>query len=469
MTQQYALSLTQDQHVRLHAHLFPGDGREAAAILLCRDAKPVRPKLMVVDILLVDHAACPVRTATRLTWPGEALSDAIDQAEDNGLSVILLHSHPGGFLGFSAVDDDSDAESMTAIFAGWAGQSPAAGHGSAVMTPDGRMIARLYDRDGDCRAVERVGVIGDDIVFWFDGAPVQSAPPMAFGSDMTALLGRLHICVVGVSGTGSILAEQAARMGVGRLTLIDFDRIEAKNLNRILNSSKTDADRQTLKVEMFAKAVRRYSPGTVVEIIPATIASREGVFAAAAADVVFSCVDSAEGRQVADVVAQAFMLPLIDMGVTIPTRQLESGGCAIAEVSGRIDYVKPGGSTLGDRGVYTGASLRAEYLARVAPETFEAERAEGYIKGAPQQAPSVIALNMRAASAAMLEFVARLCPFRHEPNETRARTVFALADGDEDLSAESEFRASGLFSIGHGIHDPMLAGVLAQSASGVSQ
>ena len=34
---------------------------------------------------------------------------------------------------------------------------------------------------------------------------------MAFTSEMRAWLGRMSVCVIGVSGTGSLVAEQLAR------------------------------------------------------------------------------------------------------------------------------------------------------------------------------------------------------------------------------------------------------------------
>jgi hypothetical protein len=211
-----------------------------------------------------------------------------------------------------------------------------------------------------------------------------------------------------------------------------------------------------LKVDVFARAIADYRPQARVVCLAASIATRKAVLAAAAADVIFCCVDTAEGRQIVDLLAQAFMIPLFDMGVSIPTRRTPQGAAAVAEVSGRIDYVQPGGSTLGDRGVYTPASLRAEYLAQAAPDVYARERAEGYIKGAPEQAPSVIALNMRAASAAMLEFISRAFPYRHSPNRAHARTLFGLADGDEDLSGEDEISRAGAIPVGSGASEPLL-------------
>ncbi|WP_370057284.1 HesA/MoeB/ThiF family protein [Sinorhizobium fredii] len=446
--------MTGRQHGQLHSHLFPGDGLEAAAVLLCRDAGVSDHKLMVVDVTLVPHDQCR-RSPYLLVWPGQFIADAINVAEEDGLSIILLHSHPGGFRQFSDLDNESDAEVIASIFAGWAGDAPRAGHGSAIMMPDGELIGRVYDNRHQCRSVDVVSVVGDVIRFWRHGCESSEAP-MAFGAGMTRELGKLHACIIGVSGTGSIVAEQLARMGFGKMTLIDYDLVEAKNLNRILNSTLSDANSNARKVDMFAAAIASYRADLEVVTVGQTIASREAVLAAAEADVIFSCVDSAEGRHIADRIARAFMIPLFDVGVSIPTRRRPDGHTAIAEVIGRVDYIQPSGSTLSDRAVYTAASLRAEYLARVAPESYASELEAGYIKGTIEEAPSVIALNMRAASAAVLEFVARAFPFRHEGNAGMARSVFALADGDEDHFREADFPNSGILEVAVGVREPLL-------------
>ena len=173
------------------------------------------------------------------------------------------------------------------------------------------------------------------------------------------------------------------------------------------------------------------------------------------ADVVVCCVDTHRGRMLADRLASVFLLPLFDVGVAIPTRRVGEG-LAIAEVTGRIDYVQPGGSSLGDRGVYTPATLQAEALAEADPRAHAAQVKAGYIEGLPEQAPSVIALNMRAASACMMEFIARAYPFRQEPNSAYARTRFMLAEAFEEFTAEAEFKARKSSILAHGSCEPLL-------------
>lgn len=109
-----------------------------------------------------------------------------------------------------------------------------------------------------------------------------------------------------------------------------------------------------------------------------------------------------------------------------------------------------------DRGVYNAPLLEAEYLARAAPHALSRKIADGYLRGMAEEAPGVITLNMRAASACVVEFIARMFPFRQFPNEARARSIFMLAEGDEDVFAESQFTAGSRFPVALGVTDPLL-------------
>lgn len=449
-----ALVLAGIQHERLRAHLLPGDGLEAAAILLCSRSAPPRIRLLVRDIVLVPYDACRIRRPDSLTWPGSYIEDAVDRAEAENLTVILIHSHPGGLFAFSSTDDESDQLVIPSLL-----QSQGSFHGSAVMIPDGAIRARCYGTDMKPRPIELVTVSGHDLLYWWNSDAENGKclkRPIAFTSAMSRELGRLTAAFIGVSGTGSISAEQGCRLGFGRTKLIDFDRLELRNLNRILNSTLRDVETRRLKVDMFAEAVAKYRGDSVAEPIPLSMLTQEAVIAAGQCDVLFCCVDSLEARQIADLVAAAYLLPLFDVGVIIPVR--DAGGVpAIADVCGRIDYVQPGRSSLRDRGVYTPESLRAEYLKTRAPEVYRHELEAGYIPGLIDEAPAVITLNMRASAACMNEFIARAYPYRHDRNELYARTRFSLAACEEEFTPESAFTPCVDTSIlGRGSLEPLL-------------
>lgn len=449
------LVMTEALHSALREHLFPGDGLEAAAILICTRHEGERTKLLAKSVISVPHGAC-VRKKDFINWPGDYLDMAVAQSEESQSSILLIHSHPGGFLGFSELDDESDQITMRSLFAG-----VEVIHGSAVMIPDGRVLARTYDNSQCPSPVSLVSVIGDDIRLYFDGVEElavlngSSAPPMAFSSEMTQALAKLSVAVIGVSGTGSVVAEQVARLGFGEIILVDHDRVEEKNLNRILNSTLEDAASSASKVEMFASSIERVRGKGVARPIAKSIGTREAVLAVADADILFCCVDTRFARMIADRIASRFLIPLFDVGVLIPTMN-DGSGVMIAGVYGRIDYVQPGGSTLAARQVYTGELLRAESLLAASPEAYQQQLQHGYIQGFHEEAPAVISLNMLAASTCVMEFLARAFPMREESNCNYARTMIKFREAEQEFTAENDFPQAADPGLALGAAEPLL-------------
>ena len=446
MSANSTLALAGVSHKALMRHLFPGDSLEAAALLICSRGPGPRRRLLVRDVLAIPHLECE-REQHWINWPGRYLEDAIELASVHSESIIAIHSHPFGNLEFSMADDKSDAIVMPSLFHGIETE-----HGSAIITADGRIRARTYSPRMLSTNIDLVTVAGDEIQFWWKD--ILKGPVLPFSSAMTTDLSRQVACVIGVSGTGSVVAEQLSRLGFGVVILIDYDKIEIKNLNRILNSTKKDAELHSSKVEMFARAIESHRGQGVGHPVDASILSRDAVLAASQSDVLFCCVDTLEARRIADLIAAAFLLPLIDVGVSIPVRKTNVG-VSIADVCGRIDYVQPGSSRLQDRGVYTPESLRAEYLRRVDPKSFQQEADAGYIRGIQDEAPAVISLNMAAAAMAVNEYIARVYPYRVDANERYARTIFSLKNREEDCYPESHFTATQE-ELGRGDLEPLL-------------
>ncbi len=427
-----SLTLTAELHESAIRHLFPGDGLEAAAILVCARTPGPRVRLLARKLLPVPYDQCD-RQSDYLRWPGTAIEEAIELAEGESLSLVLLHSHPGGLFAFSRLDDASDRITMPGLF-----QAIDAVHGSAIMVPSGAMLGRIYQSDLSSKTVDFVAVPGQDLKWWWgDGKYAQR--PLAFTSQTTAELGLLRAGVIGVSGTGSIVAEQAARLGFGEVLLIDFDHIEPRNLNRILNSTLDDAKEKRSKVEVFTRAIDSYRGKGVAVPHHGSIMERDAVLAASQCDVLFCCVDTHDARQLADLAGAAFLIPLFEVGVTIPTGLDDQGMSRIIDVRARIDYVRPGGPTLQDRGVYSQETLRAEQLRRHDPAAHAAELGAGYIKGTIEQAPSVVTLNMR-----------------FDGNARFVRRELSIADGEEEFSEEAVFSVAPNPILGRGDQEPLL-------------
>ena len=55
----------------------------------------------------------------------------------------------------------------------------------------------------------------------------------AWGPQKQQMIARLHVGIVGCGSVGSVIAEALLKTGVRQITLIDFDTVELKNLDRL--------------------------------------------------------------------------------------------------------------------------------------------------------------------------------------------------------------------------------------------
>jgi tRNA A37 threonylcarbamoyladenosine dehydratase len=83
------------------------------------------------------------------------------------------------------------------------------------------------------------------------------------GEDGIARLGRATATVIGVGGVGSFAAEALVRSGVGRVVLVDHDRICVTNVNRQLHAMKGTLGKP--KVEVMAERLRQINPDATIE------------------------------------------------------------------------------------------------------------------------------------------------------------------------------------------------------------
>ena len=448
------LTLTGRQHADLRAHLSPGDGCEAVAIASCaRRRGPDRHRLLVRRLTPIPYEACTDREPDRVTWPTDVLPPLLHEAARHGWSIVKIHGHrrPSPF---SAIDDRADRSLLPSIYA-WTEGGP---HGSAIMFPDGRMMGRLVDEHRTFHPFASVNVVGDDLSFWPSRDRTGPVPEFArrvaqtFGAGTYDRLRRLRIAVVGCSGTGSPLIEQLARNCVGGLVLVDPDHIEEKNLNRIVNATMHDARHARLKVEVAARAVRAMDLGTEVAALPVNLFDPDAVRAVAGCDVVFGCMDSVDGRHLLNKLATFYLVPYFDLGVKLEA----DGKGGVDQVCGTVHYLQPGGSSLLSRHVYTMEQVRAAGLYRTDPAAYRSQLHDGYIRGVQEDQPAVIQLNTLLASLAVNELLARLHPYRLDPNGDYAVHRLSLSHGIYEHERDGDPCSMLSRHVGRGDVDPLL-------------
>ena len=451
-----ALRLAQHHYEIVRRHLFPGDGKEAIALLLCgRREGEDRRILTVREIAPVPYDDCSVRTPDRVVWSTDILDRLMAKIWKSGLSIVKIHSHPGGYDRFSPMDDESDS-ALSISFDGLFAEGRL--HGSAIMLPDGFIFGRELIGGKIGRDLKSVMIAGDDIRFYSRLNSERSEEDdlrnrQAFGAGTVSLLQSLRVAVIGNSGTGSIVIEQLGRLGVGEFVFVDPDSIEAKNLNRILNATSEDAVRGTPKVLVAKRMLDSLGRGQEVLPLQMNLDSVEAVHRVAECDVIFGCVDTAEGRNLANRIAAYYVIPYIDVGV----RLVADGQGSVESIAGAVNYYKPGGATLLDRGAITSEQVRAEETRRIDPARYREMRRQRYIQGIEEDRPAVISVNAFFAALAVNEFLARIHGFRNVSN-----SEFSIVRGDLcefALHREPEEGLSGrhlLKEVGVGDCDPLI-------------
>ena len=99
-----------------------------------------------------------------------------------------------------------------------------------------------------------------------------------------------HVLIIGMGGLGSPVAIYLAAAGVGKLTLVDFDKVDLTNLQRQIVHSTADIGRP--KVESARERLLALNPEITVEVIDHKLEGDELLAAVAAADVVVDASDN---------------------------------------------------------------------------------------------------------------------------------------------------------------------------------
>lgn len=135
------------------------------------------------------------------------------------------------------------------------------------------------------------------------------------GSEALERVRRSRVLVVGAGAVGGEVAKNLAMLGVGRIDLVDHDRIEITNLNRCVFFSVEDAAAGTPKVEAVARGCRRFAPEVEVVAHETTIETApEEVWRA---DLVALAVDDNRARLAVNlrVLGESRGLPLVDAAI----------------------------------------------------------------------------------------------------------------------------------------------------------
>lgn len=122
-----------------------------------------------------------------------------------------------------------------------------------------------------------------------------------------------HVVVIGAGGIGSPALQYLAAAGLGRLSVIDRDRVELSNLQRqtIFGNDDIGAPKATAA----ATALANINPGVRVDAIDTTIDRENAAALIAGADAVLDGTDSFATRLIVADACLAARIPLVSAAV----------------------------------------------------------------------------------------------------------------------------------------------------------
>ena len=98
-------------------------------------------------------------------------------------------------------------------------------------------------------------------------SPLFERSHILIGDEGITRLQDSHVLIAGIGGVGSFVAEALARLGVGKLTLVDHDVVSSSNLNRQLVALHSSLEQN--KTDVMANRIQDINPDCEVATLNA--------------------------------------------------------------------------------------------------------------------------------------------------------------------------------------------------------
>lgn len=397
------------------------DTERGAALYLNYDAESDR--YLVHDIEIAEEDDRLAATEVEITFAPLFLTRITRRARQRQVHLAIVHTHPLGCENFSCVDDRTE-EGLAEFIRS---RNPASQAFSMILC-GGTLKARRF---ATFEAIT-VRYVGREVKFSGLIAPEAEnnqrydRQVMAFGARAQSTLNRMRAAIVGLGGTGSVVAQQLAYLGLGDFVLIDPDRVEETNLNRVVGANAGSVGRT--KVDVAAEMIIGVRPQARVSRHETSVISEQGRRLLCSVDCIFVCTDSHVSRAFISEFAYQYLVPAFDVGVSI-----NACGGAVQAVTGRTQMLAPGLPCLLCSNALDARVIREELM------TPEQRAADPYFNEGGVKQPAVISINSTMVSLAVTMFLAA---FAGIPSRARWQSYDALGGGVRVLATKTDLDCS---------------------------
>ena len=186
-----------------------------------------------------------------------------------------------------------------------------------------------------------------------------------------------------------MLTEQLAHLGVGALTVVDFDVVKEVNLSRLIGSTRSDLGAK--KVDVLQRLVAGIDPAVRFHRVDGDIADLNVAQRLLGCDFIFLATDTITSRLVFNAIVHRYLIPGVQIGAKVDVGQAGD----ISQVYVAVRPVTPDHGCLDCNSMIDPMALQRE------ARTDEERRAQNYVSEPDVIDPSVVSLNGLAASCAI--------------------------------------------------------------------
>jgi molybdopterin/thiamine biosynthesis adenylyltransferase len=409
-----SLRIDQPAFDRLYSHLFPGDSDEHGAVIAAGIASTSRgTRLLAREVFLArDGRDYVPGTRGYRALSARFVAEVSDYCARENLAYLAVHNHGGqDSVGFSQDDIASHGRGYPALL-----DITKGGPVGGIVLAQNAAAGDIWTREGRC-VLSHVTVVGHRIQSLYPepisrpsfADPIYDRHARLFGNVGQARLAELKIGIIGLGGGGSLINEWLARLGIGHIVAVDFDKVELSNLPRIVGATERDAAallarhhaswvRQLgkrlarYKVHVAERVARQAQASIRYDAIVGSILDQATAMLLGDLDFLFLATDSIQSRLVFNALVHQYLIPGAQIGAKVRTV-----GGQIGDVMAVTRPVLPfpGGGCLDCNGLIPPARLQEEALSE------RERRAQRYVDDDSVAEPSVITLNALSAAPAV--------------------------------------------------------------------
>lgn len=377
----YSVALTEEIQKNLAAHLIRADRQEDLCFALYNPSTgATRFSGVICEVILPLEGERQIHG--NVSFNPSYLDRVSSIALEKKCGICFLHSHPSkGWQGMSP--DDIAAEKMLAPRIKATTGLPLLGMTvGSDETWSGRFWIKTAPKTYTRHWCESVRVVGKGFIIHYNDklvpAPENSGEFVrtvsAWGEQKQATLSRLHVGIVGLGSVGSIVAEALLKTGIRHITLIDFDTVELKNLDRLQGIGKNAVGKLKIDVVKMQLVKQRLFKKLSVQAFPYSIVEATGLHNALDCDIIFSCVDRPWPRYTLNCISYANGIPVIDGGIEAGINKHKSN---LDQARWKAHAVSPGRICLNCLGQYKSEDVGLELSGLLDDPS--------YIKGLPKE------------------------------------------------------------------------------------